>query len=122
MELNSRLRESHYRNPPSGKHGLWFSLGVAILILLPSCAARDHAIAELEGNRIQDEKVAEVDRFRREQLIDPASAVTHPDAKVVDIEVPDILDLDSAIRIATRHSRSFQSQRESFFSAHCRSG
>ncbi|MEO2150017.1 MAG: TolC family protein [bacterium] len=118
--MNSRLHESHFHNHPSVKHGLWFSLGVAILILLPmillpSCAARDHAIAELEGNRIQGEKMAEVDRFRREQLIDPASAVITQDAKVVDIEVPDILDLDSAIRIATRHSRSFQSQRESFF-------
>lgn len=84
-------------------------------MLWSGCAARDHAIAERDGNRIQDEKIAEVERFRREQLIDPSAPETTQQPTVVDIEVPDILDLNSAIIIATRHSRSFQSQRESLF-------
>ncbi|NRA76052.1 MAG: hypothetical protein HRU16_08930, partial [Planctomycetes bacterium] len=41
------------------------------LLTISSCASRDHAIANLEGNSIRAEKIAEVERFRSEQLIDP---------------------------------------------------
>jgi hypothetical protein len=50
---------------------------LALLMLLCSCSARDHAIAEREGNRISSEKAAVVDRFRREQLVQPDAAVSH---------------------------------------------
>ncbi|NRA76471.1 MAG: TolC family protein [Planctomycetes bacterium] len=82
---------------------------------ISSCASRDHAIANLEGNSIRAEKIAEVERFRSEQLIDPADpSITRKTADSA-IEVPEILDLNSAIIIATKYSRSFQSQRESLF-------
>lgn len=87
----------------------------ALLLLLCSCSARDHATAEREGNRIRAEKVAEVDRFRQEQLVEPDAPVTHREPTPLEIDVPDTLDLHSALMIATRHSRSYQSQRESLF-------
>lgn len=88
---------------------------LSLLATICSCAARDHAIAEQEGNRIRAEKVAQVDRFRREELISPSDPVGSKDTRTSSIEVPEILDLDSAITIATKYSRSFQSQRESLF-------
>lgn len=87
----------------------------ALLVLLCSCSARDHAIAEREGNRIRAEKVAVVDRFRREQLVDPDAAVSHREPTPMEIDVPESLDLATALTIATRYSRSYQSQRESLF-------
>ncbi len=87
----------------------------ALLMLLCSCSARDHAIAEREGNRIRSEKVAVVDRFRREQLVQPDAAVSHREPTPSEIDVPETLDLATALTIATRYSRSYQSQRESLF-------
>ena len=87
----------------------------ALLMLLCSCSARDHAIAEREGNRIRSEKVAVVDRFRREQLVQPDAAVSHREPTPTEIDVPESLDLSTALTIATRYSRSYQSQRESLF-------
>ena len=88
---------------------------LVLLMAISSCASRDHAIANLEGNSIRAEKIAEVERFRSEQLIDPADpSITRKTADSA-IEVPEILDLNSAIIIATKYSRSFQSQRESLF-------
>jgi len=86
-----------------------------LLVLLCSCSARDHAIAEREGNRIRAEKVAVVDRFRREQLVDPDAAVSNRESTPMEIDVPETLDLSTALTIATRYSRSYQSQRESLF-------
>ncbi|MGE4632757.1 MAG: TolC family protein, partial [Planctomycetota bacterium] len=88
---------------------------LVLLVAISSCASRDHAMANLEGNSIRAEKIAEVERFRSEQLIDPADpSITRKTADSA-IEVPEILDLNSAIIIATKYSRSFQSQRESLF-------
>lgn len=88
---------------------------LALLMLLCSCSARDHAIAEREGNRISSEKAAVVDRFRREQLVQPDAAVSHREPTPSEIDVPESLDLSTALTIATRYSRSYQSQRESLF-------
>ncbi len=88
---------------------------LSLLATICSCAARDHAIAEQEGNRIRAEKVSQVERFRSEELISPSDPVESRDRSTSSIEVPEILDLDSAITIATKYSRSFQSQRESLF-------
>ncbi|MEE2889281.1 MAG: TolC family protein [Planctomycetota bacterium] len=85
------------------------------LLTISSCASRDHAIANLEGNSIRAEKIAEVERFRSEQLIDPSDPSITRETADSAIEVPEILDLNSAIIIATKYSRSFQSQRESLF-------
>lgn len=86
-----------------------------LAILLAGCSYSQDS-ATREGSKIQAEVVAEVDEFRRTQLIDPREP---GGAEVVaaEVQVPARLTLDDAIRIATENNRDYQSRRESLFLA-----
>ncbi|MGE4619860.1 MAG: TolC family protein [Planctomycetota bacterium] len=83
------------------------------LLSLSSCAERDHRIANIQGNSIRIEKQEEVERFRQEQLLDPE--ILDETLVVKTGDALQVLDLESAILLATKHNRDYQSQRESFF-------
>lgn len=91
------------------------SLLPLLLVGLCACAARDHRLAEDEGDRIRSEKLAEVEQFRREHLLDPAMVEGGAPPEEAPIELPEVLDLDTALVIATDLNRSYKAQRESLF-------
>ena len=104
--------------PPSGCSCRLVIRRVFLVCLLPlifSCAAQDHRLADVEGERISGEKLAQVEQFRSQELIDPknTTATRHPTESPV--EVPEVLDLQSALVIATKLNRSYKGQRESLF-------
>jgi len=84
--------------------------------LLARCASSYHDAADREGTAIQSEMLGGVERFRSSELVDPRRDAPPPrTARPAPGEVPELLRLPDAIRIATRHSRDYQSQREGFF-------
>ncbi len=85
------------------------------MMTLSSCAERDHRIATIQGTDIRIEKQQEVERFRKEQLIDPTVSSIEGDPEIADEAVSESLDLEAAILLATEHNRDYKSQRESFF-------
>ena len=93
---------------------------VVILALLSSGCATSTIIewTDAEGAEIQAEKTAVVDAFRRD-LADPGKGVSKgpgpQSAYEFEIEIPKVLTLQDAIRIATKYNRSYISERESFF-------
>ena len=100
---------------PRARPLLWWPLLLLLLTGLSSCAARDHRLADEEGARIGAEKLAEVDRFRSEHLLDPEDIDASPSPGEAPIELPEVLDLDTALVIATDLNRSYKAQRESLF-------
>ena len=99
-----------------GGRSLFSLLAVLVgFLTLSSCAERDHALADAMGNRIRAEKLAEVEQFRRSNLIDPASTTSDRESEPATLEGLQILDLESAILLATKNNRNYKSQRESFF-------
>jgi len=84
------------------------------LCALASCAARYVASADREGLAIMAEKMGEVERFRA-NLDDPAKEGAARVKASPPVEVPALLTLDDAIRIATRFNRSYLAQTEGFF-------
>ncbi|MCA8962478.1 MAG: TolC family protein [Planctomycetes bacterium] len=83
---------------------------------LSGCASWYAHLAELEGNRIRDEKLSEVAAFRRERLIDPRElAGSSRSKRVAPVELPPVVTLKEAIRIASEHNRDYQTERETLF-------
>ena len=95
----------------------WSLLGLSLLVS-SGCAAYQRGNTQSEGERIQSEKRGEVERFRREELIDPrlsGPAPETPEELLAAIDLPDPMTLDNAIEIATERNRDYQSRRESLF-------
>ena len=56
-------------------------IAMALLVILSGCASRDHRLAQDQGDAIRSEVVAEVQRFRSEDLIDPFSQSVADDSE-----------------------------------------
>jgi outer membrane protein TolC len=87
---------------------------LVLLLIVIGCGARDHRLAQEQGESIRDEVVAKVSRFRSEELIDP---FTQSEEAATE-EAPTIseqITLESALKLGTRLNRGYLSQRESLF-------
>lgn len=89
--------------------------GIFPLLLLASCASSYLRSADLEGTAIQLEKTSAVDRFREERLIDPREESADRSPRPAPEEIPALLSLRDAARLAEKYSRALQGQRESLF-------
>ena len=89
-------------------------IAMALLVTLSGCASRDHRLAQEQGDAIRSEVIAEVERFRSEDLIDPFSQSVADDSEKPPVIVEQIT-LESALRLGTRLNRGYLSQRESLF-------
>ena len=89
-------------------------IAMALLVILSGCASRDHRLAQDQGDAIRSEVVAEVQRFRSEDLIDPFSNSVVDDSEKPPVIVEPVT-LESALRLGTRLNRGYLSQRESLF-------
>lgn len=93
-------------------------LAVACLGVLTGCERAFVEWADERGAKIQAEKVLVVDSFRR-NLADPTKNVDKGPAPQSDyefqVDVPEVLQLADAIRIATKYNRGYISRRENFF-------
>lgn len=92
------------------------SLAVAALglVALGGCASAWVAAADEEGKWIADEKMAVVEGFRSD-LVRPADVDGEREKVAAPIEVPEVLQLEDAVRIATTYNRDYLTQQESFF-------
>ena len=87
-------------------------------LALNGCAAYTRGNTEQEGTQIQRQKTDAVEQFRRDGLIDPRVEGAPPptdEELLADLELPDPMLLDDAIRIATERNREYKAQRESLF-------
>lgn len=84
-------------------------------VLASGCASYYEGDTLTEGARIQEEKLAEVDAFRRNELMDPRASGPISPREVLDFDLPLLLSLDKAIEIATERNRDYKSRRESLF-------
>ncbi|MDH3592318.1 MAG: TolC family protein, partial [Planctomycetota bacterium] len=89
-------------------------VGALLLAGLTGCMGHRIGGADTEGNAIMAEGSAKVDRFR-EQLVEPGQGGDPRDPREPPVEVPEVLTLGDALRIAVQHSRSYKSRREGFF-------
>lgn len=92
---------------------------VVSLALLPGlgCASWFESRTEYRGLRIQQEKQDAVTEFRAAGLADPRDAAPSREVALPPVEVPQIMNLDAATRIATQFNRGYLSQREGLFLA-----
>jgi len=81
---------------------------------LGACASSYTAAADAEGDLIAAEKMAVVEEFRSD-LVRPRDVRGERPRIQAPIEVPDVIGLEDAVRIATQYNRDFLTQRESFF-------
>ncbi|MEM7260619.1 MAG: TolC family protein [Planctomycetota bacterium] len=79
------------------------------------CAARFERAANVEGRKIQREKSAEVEEFRRTSLVDPEVDPAQRRRRAAPTDVPPVLTLTESIRIATEYNRDYQIERETLF-------
>lgn len=96
----------------------WGILVCLLSLSLSGCAAYTHGNTDREGTRIQGQKVGAVEQFRRDGLIDPRVEGPAPktDAEVLaNLDLPNPMLLNDAIRIATEGNREYKAQRESLF-------
>jgi len=98
--------------------GLSKSIAVPVFLLAGTLAAGCRAdyhvrAADREGQAIMAEKSAVVKAFRS-RLLDPRNAGEREE-EPPPIEVPNPLELEDALRIATERNRDYQSQRERYF-------
>ena len=85
-----------------------------LLIVLSGCSARDHRLAQEQGESIRSEVISEVSRFRSEDLIDPFSQGVKEDSESPPL-ITEQITLESALKLSTRLNRGYLSQRESLF-------
>jgi outer membrane protein TolC len=89
----------------------WGITALAVLALPPGCARLE--ATEAEGEAIMEEGNLAVESFRSD-LVQPTKAPPRED-RPSPVEVPAVLTLADALRIATEHNRDYQSRREQFF-------
>jgi len=92
---------------------------VVLVLAVAGCTSSMLEAADREGEEIKAEKLVVVDH-ERENLLDPndpETAGTPDDTPVPsdEIEIPEKISLEDAIRIATAYNRSYLTQRDSFF-------
>jgi outer membrane protein TolC len=80
------------------------------------CASRYERSADREGDEIMREGEASVEDFRA-NLVRPAPDTPAREDRAPPVEVPAILTLEDALRIATECNRDYKAQREGFFLA-----
>lgn len=86
-----------------------------LLWLGSGCAQWYEIAATRDGDAIRDEKAAQVEAFRSTDLLDPRLQVEVDDAGPPDI--PEVITLGDALRIATERNRDYIARKESFFLA-----
>lgn len=87
---------------------------VAILALFPGCASRYLASATVEGDSIMAEGETAVVK-ERSVLVDPMKEEGTREDRSPPVEVPPVVTLEDALRIATECNRDYQTQRDTFF-------
>ncbi len=85
------------------------------LLLGSGCASYYESSADRDGARIQAEKLAEVEQFRRLELLDPRSLEPSEAESAQNLEISDPMTLDDAIVVATERNRDYQAARERLF-------
>ncbi|MGE3165401.1 MAG: TolC family protein [Planctomycetota bacterium] len=108
-------RRGLYRStPPSLRVAALFGL---VVLPLVGCTSWLESRADRRGLEIQREKSDTVDQFRASDLVDPRGSAAPRELVAPPVDVPKVLDLEAATRIATRFNRGYLSQREGLFLA-----
>ena len=89
-------------------------LGLGAFLALAGCASRYEHSATIEGMRIMEEGNQTV-ALERSGLVDPMKAPESREDRAPPVDIPAVLSLQDALRIATECNRDFKTQRESFF-------
>jgi len=90
---------------------LWAGM---LLGLTVGCASSYERRATIEGDRIMAEGNEAVDR-ERSDLVEPGSEPTPREDRAPPVDVPAVLTIRDALRIATECNRDYKTQRDTFF-------
>ncbi|MGH7163786.1 MAG: TolC family protein [Planctomycetota bacterium] len=94
----------------------WVRRLVGVLVgAAGACASSYVAAADREGTAIQAEKAGVVETFRARGLVDPGRPPAARAKEAPPVEVPAVLTVANAVKIATAHNRDYQTRREAFF-------
>ncbi len=88
---------------------------MGLALLTTSCIHPRRQATDREAYAIQAEKTRQVELFRRDELVDPLSDPVERPQRQSPIDLPEILTLREAIRIATEYNRDYQIERETLF-------